>query len=414
LANRSYSREKNPWTPMAVSEMERAGAILLNVDDNEPIRYARTRVLEAAGFRVYEARAGAEGLRLIDEIEPDLVLLDVHLPDMNGIDVCRRIKNQPVNRSIIVLQISGSAISAPQASAALNTGADGYLVEPVDADVLVATVRALLRLRSAERALTLANQELKEKNAELQRVNRALKRSNEDLEHFAYVGSHDLQEPLRNITTHLELMNRRAGTRFDDTDRQLFSVVLEGARRMSTLIHDLLAYSGIGREQPALESTNLEESLAMALKNLEEGITASSVVVSATPLPWVKGDCVQLGRVFQNLIGNSIKYREPGSPLRVRIAAERDSSGDWVIKVSDNGIGIAQEYLEKVFEPFKRLHGYEIPGTGIGLALCRRILDVHGGRIWAESTEGTGTTFLFTLRPAEIDETTHSCVFANA
>jgi signal transduction histidine kinase len=384
-----------------MSETSSRGAVLLNVDDSEPFRYARTRVLQQAGFVVHDAATGAEALRLTQEIPIDLVLLDVHLPDMNGIEVCRQIKNQQNTSAAIVLQISASAISAPQATAALNTGADSYLVEPVDPDVLVATVRALLRLRKAERALAQANEELSEKNMELQRVNKALRRSNEDLEHFAYVGSHDLQEPLRNITTHIELLERIAAPRFDESERQLFAVVLDGARRMSSLIHDVLAYSGIGKEPPELQRVLLEQSLAVALENLSERIAEAAVAVVAEQLPVVYGDSLQLSRVFQNLIGNSIKYRSPRCPLRVTITAERDLAGDWLIGVHDNGIGIEEKHLEKVFEPFKRLHGRDIPGTGIGLALCRRIIDGHGGRIWAESREGEGATFLFTLRPAD-------------
>lgn len=391
-------------------------AVLINVDDHEPARYARTRVLVQAGFVVHEAGTGSDALRLIDEIRPDMVLLDVHLPDMNGIEVCRRIKSRPDSAGIIVLQITASATSAPQATAALNVGADSYLIEPVDPDVLVATIRALLRLRAAERALARANQELSEKNAELLQVNKALQRSNDDLEHFAYLGNHDLQEPLRNITTHIELLDRLTASRFTNEERQLFGVVVEGARRMSTLIQDVLTYSGVAREAPALRPASLDEALRLALDSLSEGIAACHASVVAGHLPEIMGDRVQLSRVFQNLIGNSIKYRSAESPLQVTIAVEPETSGYWVIKVHDNGIGIAPQHLERVFEPFRRLHGSAIPGTGIGLALCRRIVEAHGGRIWAESCEGVGSTFLFTLRAVGSDAATgaaatHSLAF---
>jgi two-component system sensor histidine kinase/response regulator len=375
-------------------------AVLINVDDNEPARYARTRILLQAGFTVHDAATGGQALQKIGEVRPDLVLLDVHLPDMDGIEVCRWIKNREETAAVIVLQISASAVSAPQATAALNTGADSYLVEPVDPDVLVATIRALLRLRTAERAVAQANRELSEKNVELQLLNKALQRSNQDLEHFAYLGNHDLQEPLRNITTHIELLERTAASRFTESERQLFEVVIDGARRMTTLIQDVLAYSGIATETPTLSPTNLDEALQLAVKNLSEVIAKSSACVTAGELPMIYGDYQQLSRVFQNLIANSIKYCSPGLPIRLNIAAKQDSTGVWLISVRDNGIGIPQEHLEKIFEPFKRLHGREIPGTGIGLALCHRIIDAHGGRIWAESREGDGATFLFTLRPA--------------
>ncbi len=374
-------------------------AVILNIDDNEPGRYARTRVLQRAGFEVHDAGTGREALRLIKEVQPDLALLDVNLPDMNGLEVCHRIKSQEETAAIIVLQISAISVSPPQAATALNTGAASYLIEPVDPDVLIATINALLRLRRAERGLAQANQQLSEKNAELQRVNQNLQRSNYDLEHFAFLANHDLQEPLRNITTHLQLLERSTAQRFNEAERHLFETVLEGARRMRMLIDDMLRYSSAGRDESALKPTSLNLALRLALEDLSESIAASDGAVEAGPLPDVAGNHLRLRQVFQNLIGNSIKYRS-ARPPRVDIAAEEEPAGMWRIWVRDNGIGIAEQHFEKVFGPFKRLHGREIPGTGIGLALCRRIIDNHGGRIWIESREGEGTTVLFTLRAA--------------
>ena len=383
-----------------MNQTQTGAAVLINVDDHEATRYVRKRVLEKAGFQVHDAENGTAALRLVDEKRPDLVLMDVHLPDIDGIEVTRRLKSHPRTAAVLVLQISASAITAPQATAALNTGADGYLVEPVDPDVLVATVRSLLRLRAVERTLNNVNQELADKNVELTRVNQALRRSNEDLERFAYIGSHDLQEPLRNITTHIQLLDRLSGDRFSESERQLFAVIENGALRMSTLISDVLAYSGIAQQQPSLQPTSLDDSLALALQDLSESVAAADANVTFEPLPSVMGDAAQLGRVFQNLIANSIKYATPGVPPCVHISAERESGGDVLVRVKDNGIGIGAEHLEKIFEPFKRLHGRDIPGNGIGLALCRRIIESHGGRIWVDSREGEGSTFLFTLRPA--------------
>jgi signal transduction histidine kinase len=159
---------------------------------------------------------------------------------------------------------------------------------------------------------------------------------------------------------------------------------------MSRLISDVLAYSKIRREAPNLEPISLAEAATWALENLADGILASGGVVTVESLPMVWGDRLQLSQVFQNLIGNSIKYRSP----------DRDSAGDWIVKVQDNGIGIEDEQLEKIFRPFKRLHGYDIPGNGIGLAVCRRVIEALGGRIWAESCPGNGSAFFFTLQPA--------------
>ncbi|HEX7363501.1 MAG TPA: response regulator, partial [Bryobacteraceae bacterium] len=187
-------------------------AVIINVDDNEPSRYVRSRILVHAGFTVHEAATGAEAVRLIEQ-KPDLVLLDVHLPDVNGIELCRRIKAAPENASVIVLQISASATTAPHAVSALESGADGYLTEPVDPDVLVATVRSLLRLRKAERELLAANERL-------QVLNRELRRSNEDLQQFAFAASHDLQEPLRSITSFASLLERAAREKLSAAELQ--------------------------------------------------------------------------------------------------------------------------------------------------------------------------------------------------
>ncbi|HXJ43331.1 MAG TPA: ATP-binding protein [Bryobacteraceae bacterium] len=374
-------------------------AVLLNVDDNEPARYARSRILEQAGFNVHEAATGSDALRLVDELRPDMVLLDVNLPDLNGIEVCRQIKAHGDTAAIIVLQISASGTSAPHPTAALNTGDDSCLTEPVDPNVLIATVRALLRVRAAERALAAANKELSWKNAELEELNQTLKRSNEDLQHFAYIASHDLQEPLRTICTHVQLLDALAASRFDKPERELFTSVVDAALRMSMLIRDVLAYARIGEEAAPLVAMPLSAAVESALMDLSESVAITGAIVEvAGDLPNVQGDSSQLSRVLQNLVGNALKYRKPAITPYIRITADPPANSFTVIHVSDNGIGIADEYLEKIFFPFKRLHGREIPGSGIGLAICRRIVEGHGGRIWAESRPELGSKFSFTLR----------------
>jgi two-component system sensor histidine kinase/response regulator len=365
-------------------------ATIINVDDNEPARYAKGRVLSRAGFVVYDAASGSEALSLIAPHSPDLVLLDVNLPDVNGIEVCRRIKAAPNGSSVIVLQISASATAAPQATAALNSGADAYLIEPVDPDVLVATIKALLRLRKAERELSAANERLKLLNQELHR-------SNEDLEQFAFAASHDLQEPLRTITSFVSLLERTAAAKLTGNERDWLKHIADGSQRMRALIDDLLSYSQVGKKPTSSQVVDLNAVLLWALQNLREGIAESGADITGDRLPSVTGDEAQLGQVFQNLIGNAIKYARPGVKPIIGWSATKEDQ-HWVIRIRDNGIGMESQYFQVIFGPFKRLHGREIPGTGIGLAVCRRVIEAHGGRIWVESEgAGQGSTFCFTL-----------------
>jgi signal transduction histidine kinase len=369
-------------------------AVLLNVDDHEGARYARSRILSSAGFRVFDAANGEDTLALAEKHRPDLILLDVHLPDLNGIEVCRRLKQTRVDSSLMVLQISASAISAAHAKEALDAGADAYLMEPVDPDVLVATVRALLRLHQAERSLVHANRQL-------EIVNRELQRSNQDLQQFAFAASHDLQEPLRTISTFSQLIGEELKDSLTEQQKEYFDRVLTGTGRMSSLIRDLLAYSQVGRENRLQGVVELDTVLSAAVSNLQEHLeSAQCNVVIVNELPAVWGDAPNLVSVFQNLLSNSLKYRKADIAPEVQIEAEQSSPLEWTIRIRDNGIGIEKEYQQQIFEPFKRLHGAEIPGTGIGLAMCRRIIEAHHGHIWVESAAGEGTTVCLTLRAA--------------
>ena len=222
-----------------------------------------------------------------------------------------------------------------------------------------------------------------------------LARSNADLQQFAYITSHDLQEPLRMIGSYAQLIEKRYQGRLDDNADEFIRYIVQGADRMRTLINDLLMFSKLGNADRAMQRVALDSAIHWALMNLEGAVRESGAEVSFSGLPEVRGDQVQLVQLFQNLIANAIKYRGP-EPLRIQITA--DASGpEWILSVSDNGIGIDAAYHERIFGLFKRLHGQEVPGTGIGLAICRKIVENHGGRIWVESAVGRGATFRFSL-----------------
>ncbi len=223
-----------------------------------------------------------------------------------------------------------------------------------------------------------------------------LQRSNKELENFAYVASHDLQEPLRMVTSYLQLLERRCGDRLDSDGREFLQFAVDGAQRMKTLILDLLTYSRVGRIDSTLTATDLNDVMQKVLNNLGPAIAEHGAVIEIPPLPTLDANQTQMGQLFQNLLSNALKFSTGPAPL-IRVTVE-ETGNDWAFSISDNGIGIAPEYHERIFVIFQRLHGKkEFPGTGIGLALCRKIVEHHGGKIRVESTEGAGATFHFTL-----------------
>jgi len=248
----------------------------------------------------------------------------------------------------------------------------------------------------------------------LARTAAELTRSNRELEQFAYVASHDLQEPLRMITSYTQLILKRYRERLDDDAKDFMGFAVDGAHRMQRLINDLLAYSRVGTRGKPMEQISSDEVLQAALDNLKLAIEETGATVARDPLPSVAGDSVQLIQLFQNLVGNALKFRGaerprlyigvekraadscplPGSPTAPRIQQPEE----WVFHIRDNGIGIEAQYFERIFVIFQRLHTQDqYPGTGIGLAICKKIVERHGGRIWVESKPGMGTTFFFTL-----------------
>lgn len=247
------------------------------------------------------------------------------------------------------------------------------------------------------------------KRAELELLQRTeeLARSNQDLEQFAYVASHDLQEPLRAVAGPLQLLQRRYQGQLDARADEFIAHAVDGATRMQKLIDDLLAYSRVGRSGASPQLTECGNVLDQALKSLSVGLQESGAQINRGELPSVLAIPTQLTLLFQNLIGNAVKFRHSDRPVQIDIGARRQG-GDWVISVKDNGIGIDPQYFERIFLIFQRLHGRaEYPGTGIGLALCKRIVEQHGGRIWVESALGSGTTFFFTLS-ANTDDSVRS------
>jgi PAS domain S-box-containing protein len=240
---------------------------------------------------------------------------------------------------------------------------------------------------------------------QLRKTMEDLERSNRELEQFAYIASHDLQEPLRMVSSYTQLLARRYEDQLDQDARDFITFAVEGAERMQRLINDLLAYSRVGTRGQAFLETDSGHVLEQALANLRPAIEESAAVITHDALPTIVVDESQLMQVFQNLVGNAIRFRADTPPV-IHVGAQR-RDGEWLFSVSDNGIGIEPQYHDRIFIIFQRLHPRdEYPGTGIGLALCKRIVERHGGRIWVESELGQGATFSFTIpvREEQADE----------
>jgi signal transduction histidine kinase len=247
---------------------------------------------------------------------------------------------------------------------------------------------------------------LREAHEQLDEQTRELARSNAELEQFAYVASHDLQEPLRKVASFCQLIEQRYGDQLDERGRQYVDFAVDGAKRMQQLINDLLAFSRVGRaaaEQPVVEG---DDVLRQALASLTEAIQESGGRIDAGPLPQVRGEPALLAAVFQNLVGNALKFRADGRSPHVEISAHR-RDGEWLFTCADDGIGIEPAYADRIFMIFQRLHPKDAyAGTGIGLAMCRKIVEYHGGRIWLDTDSGEGrTVFRFTLPAIDTTDT---------
>jgi light-regulated signal transduction histidine kinase (bacteriophytochrome) len=261
-------------------------------------------------------------------------------------------------------------------------------------DLEIQVAQRTEELRDANIHLAVELDERRRAEQQLTRYAGDLARSNAELEQFAYVASHDLQEPLRMVASFTQLLGKRYRGQLDQDAHEFIDYAVDGAHRMQRLINDLLAYSRVGTRRISFEPIDCNVILRQARDNLGKALEESGAIIFQDSLPEVRGDEVQLIQLFQNLMANAIKFRGP-EPPQIHVSAKHQSQ-EWVFAIRDNGIGIAPEHQERIFSIFQRLHHRsEYPGTGIGLAICHKIVERHGGRIWVESREGS--TFYFTL-----------------
>jgi len=314
----------------------------------------------------------------------DLILADYKLPQWSGMEAIEILKRENLDMPLIVVT---GYLGEERAVECIKHGATDCVLKDHLSRLPLAVARALEEKRLRQQRRLFAEE---------------LARSNAELEQFAYVASHDLQEPLRMIATYTQLLAERYRGRLDDQAQKYIAYSVDGALRMQTLIHDLLRFSQVGKREIEPTRADCRIAVEQALKNLQAAVQESGAVVNWNGLPVVMADPSQLTQVFQNLIANAIKFHGTESPV-IQIDAEKNDH-EWVFTVSDNGIGIPAESWQDIFAIFRRLHTRdEYAGNGIGLSICKKIIERHGGRIWIEAQATPGCRFKFTL-PMEVSK----------
>jgi two-component system sensor histidine kinase/response regulator len=356
---------------------------ILIVDDTFTNLRILSQILTDQGYKVRKALDGQMALTACKMTLPDLILLDIMMPEMDGYTVCQYLKANEETRNIPIIFIS--ALDEPfDKVKALQLGAVDYITKPFHLEEVLVRVKNQLTINQL-------HYQLVEQNVQLQKVNAALKQ-------FTIVASHDLQSPLQTIIINAELVKvKHQDILVPDVIDRIDKIINTGLK-MKQLVQDLLTYSRLETSTKKYESINCQILIKEVLANLESEIYASGASISYVELPILIGDYLQLMQLFQNLISNAIKFCRPGVPPIIKISATIQSESIWMIGVHDNGIGIERENFERIFEVFQRLHtSKEYPGNGIGISICKKIVEDHGGQIWVESEMGVGTTFYFTL-----------------
>ncbi len=360
---------------------------VLIVEDNPADRGLILRELDNGEYEISSdvVETAEQFRRLVKTNCPDVVLSDYKLEQWRGPDALEILREEGLDVPVILVSGVFGDVTAVEC---IKQG----VIDCVTKDS-IGRLSVALRGALKDKRTRLESQQSQESLA--QKV-KELARSNRDLEQFVYVASHDLQEPLRMVAAYTQLLAERYRGKLDAQADKYINYAVDGADRMQSLIQDLLAFSRVGRQETELKNTDCNVIAGQAIKSLYDAITESGAVIHCEPLPRVKGNESQLKEVFYILLGNAIKFRGSRAPV-IDISAQQ-LGNEWVFSIADNGIGVAAEHTETIFTIFNRLHTRsEYPGNGVGLAICKRIIERHGGNIEAQLREGDGTIFKFTL-----------------
>ena len=362
---------------------------LLIVDDVPNNLILLSAILTGRGYQIKTATDGVTALSISRAIMPDLILLDIMMPEMSGYSVCHQLKSDPHTESIPIVFLSALDDVSDKVKGFKVGGVD-YITKPFEAAEVIVRVENQLTICRLQR-------QLQKQNQQLQQLNEELVRSNRDLEEFASVVSHDLQQPLQSVVGYAQLVSLKSQGQLDEEVGNYLNSITAAGHRMQQLIKDVLEYARVGAQSQSLSLTDCNLAVDQALENLHVFVNDHSATIRRTELPTIEGNLSQLTQLFQNLIANAIKFARPGVAPEVKISAEL-LDNQWRFEVRDNGIGIAAENVDRIFKIFARLHGSDnYTGNGIGLATCKKIVEAHQGKIWVESQLNEGTSFYFSL-----------------
>ncbi len=375
--------ENNDYRDPHLMVIRRTSRVLI-VEDSDSERELLCEILREEGLEAIGCGSAKAGLELVDTQDFGLAVVDLRLPDLSGTQLLDRIHQLDEDLRVIIYTGAASYDSVKEA---INLGAFAYVEKLSDPSEL---------LRHVHRA---CHEQVNRYAADLESAvaerTEELARSNRELGDFASIVAHDLRTPLLTISGYSQILREKNQASLDTESTEYLGHIVEAVNRMNRLIEDLLDYSHVGRAEDPFQDVELDGVLTQAEANLKAAVQQSGAKIVRGPLPTVPGNATQLLQLFQNLLGNAIKFHGDEAP-RIRIeATQKDES--WQFAVEDNGIGIEPNNRDRVFQVFQQVHGKDYAGTGIGLAICKKIVERHRGTIWLESTPGKGSTFFFTL-----------------
>jgi two-component system sensor histidine kinase/response regulator len=366
----------------AIPAMEAHPNILI-VDDRRENLLATEKILRHLDAGIFQANSGNEALSLVLRHRFAVVLLDVQMPEMDGFETAMLMQEHESMHGVPIIFVTAISKEERYATQAAEIGAVDYIFKPINSEILKSKVKVYLDLY-VQREYIL-------------KLNVNLQQSNEELERFAYICSHDMQEPARMMNSYAGMLDEKYGSILDEKGRKYLRFITDNALHMQKMILDILAFSRIGREELKLEPVDCNHVLEAVLAKYEDVIAQKKVQVACDPLPTIKTSSTLMHVLFQNLIGNALKFQDGSRVPEINIQSEA-REGSWQFSIKDNGIGICPDFHDKVFAIFQRLHRREAyPGTGIGLSTCKKFIELFNGKIWFESTPSQGTQFFFTI-----------------